>query len=248
MLKEEKQQVVEELAARLGQATTLLVADYRGLTMPEIEKVRAELLQHGARFTVCKNTLTRRAAAAAGVDALDELLVGPTAIAFVTDGDMAAVAKVLADTARSTRKLRLKGGVLSGRPIDAGAVEELASLPPLDVLRGQVLGAVVAPLTSLLGLVSAPLTDLVGLVDARVEQLGGPGAAPAAPDAAGGAGAAAEESRADATSEASTEPEAGEAAAPPSDEPEADEPATDDQPPVDDAAGVEQDAPAEDEE
>jgi large subunit ribosomal protein L10 len=177
MLRERKEQVVAELSERLRTATTLLVADYRGLTHAELDAVRSELLQHGARLSVVKNTLTRRAADAAGVDALDEFLTGPTAIAFVTDGDPVAVAKTLSETARETRRLTLKGGLLEGRAIDARAVSDLAALPPADVLRGQVLGVIVAPLTGLLGLVSAPLQDLAGLVDARIDQLGEPGEA-----------------------------------------------------------------------
>src|SRR5262245_20481491 len=171
MLKTEKEQVVAELVERLRTSDTLLIADYRGLTHAELDDVRTELLKHGARFTIVKNTLTKRAADAAGVDALNEFLTGPTAIAFVNAGDMVAVAKTLSETARTTRRLELKGGVLDGKSIDADAVRDLATLPPLDVLRGQVLGAVVAPLTSLLGLVSAPLQNLVGLIDARIEQL-----------------------------------------------------------------------------
>jgi large subunit ribosomal protein L10 len=172
MLKTDKELLVADLTERLRTAETLIVADYRGLTHSELDGVRTELLKHGARFTVCKNTLTRRAAEAAGVEPLLELLTGPTAIAFVHDGDMVAVAKTLADTARTTRRLELKGAVLAGRAISADGVRELGSLPPVDVLRGQVLGAIVAPLTSLIGLVTAPLQNLVGLIDARIDQLG----------------------------------------------------------------------------
>jgi len=175
MLKTEKERVVAELVERLRTADTLIVADYRGLTHAELNGVRTELLGHGARFTVCKNTLTRIAASEAGAHALLEFLTGPTAIAFVQGGDMVAVARTLNETARATRRLELKGAVLQGRTVGAEAVRELAMLPPVDVLRGQVLGAIVAPLTSLLGLVSAPLTNLVGLIDARIEQLGGAG-------------------------------------------------------------------------
>jgi large subunit ribosomal protein L10 len=171
MLKIEKEQIVEELVERLRTADTLIVADYRGLTHAELDGVRTELLGHGARFSVCKNTLTRIAANAAGAEALLEFLTGPTAIAFVHDGDMVAVAKTLNETARTTRRLELKGAVLQGRTVGADAVRELATLPPTEVLRGQVLGAIVAPLTSLLGLLGAPLTNLVGLIDARIEQL-----------------------------------------------------------------------------
>jgi len=171
MLKGDKERVIAELVERLRTADTLLVADYRGLTHTELDGVRTELLKHGARFAVCKNTLARRAAETAGVDALHEFLTGPTAIAFVVEGDMVAVAKTLNDTARTTRRLTLKGGILAGRPIGAEGVRELAMLPPVDVLRGQVLGAIIAPLTSLLGLVNAPLQNLIGLIDARIEQL-----------------------------------------------------------------------------
>ena len=174
MKREHKQQVVDELTQRLKAADTLLVADYRGLTMPQIDELRTRLLASGARFTVVKNTLTRRAAEAAGADALLALLEGPSAIAFLeADGDMVAAAKALADSARETNVLEIRGGVLQGRAMTAAEVETLAKLPPIDALRGQVLGAIVAPLTTLAGLLNAPLQNLVGLLDARIEQLGG---------------------------------------------------------------------------
>ena len=172
MQREDKERVVAELTEKLRGADTLIVADYRGLTMPQIDALRGRLLEHGARFSVVKNTLTRRAAEAAGADQLLALLEGPSAIAFVeSDGDPAAVAKALADSARDTKVLEIRGGIMQGRTISSADVEELAKLPSLEVLRGQVLGAVIAPLTSLLALVNAPLQDLVGLIDARVEQL-----------------------------------------------------------------------------
>lgn len=174
MRRDQKEQVVEELTARLQAAETLLVADYRGLTMPQIDELRTRLLESGARFTVVKNTLTRRAAEAAGTDALLTLLDGPSAIAFLeADGDMVAAAKALADAARETQVLEIRGGIMQGRAVTADEVETLAKLPPAEVLRGQVLGAIVAPLTTLAGLLNAPLQNLVGLVDARIEQLGG---------------------------------------------------------------------------
>jgi large subunit ribosomal protein L10 len=172
MHKSEKERVVAELTERLRVSETLLVADYRGLTNSQIDELRTKLLAAGARFTVVKNTLTRRAAEAAGADALLALLEGPTAIAFLeADGDSVAVAKALADAARDTKLLELRGGIMQGVTISAGQVEELAKLPPLDVLRGQVLGAVTAPLQTIVGLFAAPLQDLVGLIDARIAQL-----------------------------------------------------------------------------
>jgi large subunit ribosomal protein L10 len=170
--KEDKERVVAELTELLRTSPTLMVADYRGLTMPQIDELRGRLLEHGARFAVVKNTLTRRAAEAAGADALLALLEGPTAIAFLqSDGDPVAVAKALADSARDTRVLAIRGGILEGRPVEAGDVEELAKLPPEEILRGQVLGAITAPLMNVVALFSTPLQDLYGLVDARIEQL-----------------------------------------------------------------------------
>ena len=179
MKKEDKEQVVEALTERLKTAETVLVADYRGLTMPQIDTLRTRLLESGARFSVVKNTLTRRAAEAAGNEALLALLEGPSAIAFFeADGDMVAAAKALADSARETRILAIRGGVMSGREMSAAEVESLATLPPVEVLRGQVLGAIIAPLSSLIGLGNAPLQNLHGLLDARIEQLGGSDAVP----------------------------------------------------------------------
>src|SRR6478735_10595053 len=150
----------------------MIVADYRGLTMPQIDALRGRLIEHGARFTVVKNTLTRRAAEAAGADALLAMLEGPTAIAFIeADGDMVAVAKALTDSARTTRILAIRGGILDGSPIGEEEVRNLATLPPLDVLQSQVLGAITAPLVTVVGLISAPVRDLIGLIDARIEQL-----------------------------------------------------------------------------
>jgi large subunit ribosomal protein L10 len=141
MLKADKERIVEELTERLKTTPTLFVADYRGLSVTEI-------------------------------DALLAMLEGPTAIAFIeADGDMVGVAKALSDTAKTTRILSIRGGILDGNPIGEADVQNLATLPPLEVLRGQVLGAITAPLMTVVGLISAPVRDLIGLIDARIEQL-----------------------------------------------------------------------------
>ena len=221
MLKREKERVVADLVERLRASDTLIVADYRGLSMPEIDGVRTEVLKHGARFTVVKNTLTKRAAEEAGVPELVEFLDGPTAIAFVGDGDMVGVAKALNDTARQTKILTVRGGILEGKTMTAEQVRELASLPPADVLRGQVLGAIVAPLNAIAALINAPLQNFVGLIDARIEQLGGEAAEEeAAPEAV----AHAEETPAEEATEDSSGVEAESTEETPSDEAEASEP------------------------
>jgi large subunit ribosomal protein L10 len=224
MLEEDKERLVAELTDRLKSSETLIVADYRGLTVTDIDKLRTDLLTHGARFSVVKNTLTRRAAEAAGATELLALLEGPTAIAFLeSEGDPVAVAKALNDRAKA-EVLTIKGGVLQGTTLTADAVKELASLPSVDTVRAQLAGAIMAPLTTVVMLLSAPLHDLVGLIDARIRQLeeqGDSSAAeaeapaaeepaaeePAAEEPAAEAEAPAEEAAADEPTAEATEPE-----------------------------------------
>jgi large subunit ribosomal protein L10 len=214
MLREDKERVVAELTERLRTSETLMVADYRGLTVTDIDKLRTDLLAHGARFSVVKNTLTRRAAEAAGATELLALLDGPTAIAFLeSEGDPVAVAKALNDAAKA-EVLSIKGGVLEGMTMTADAVKELASLPPVDTIRAQVAGAILSPLTTVVMLLSAPLHDLVGLIDARIRQLEEQGDTSAAQSEAE-APAAEEPPAAEPTAEAAAEE-------PPAEEPTAD--------------------------
>lgn len=174
MHRTEKEDVVAALVEQLRSTESLIVADYRGLTNADLVELRAKVRGSGGRLQVVKNTLTRRAAEEAGTESLLALLEGPTAIAFVqTDGDPVAVAKALADTAKDTKVLTLRGGILSGRSLSGDDVEELAKLPAPEVVKSQLVGVVVAPLTQLVGLLAAPLRDLAGLIDARIEQLGG---------------------------------------------------------------------------
>jgi large subunit ribosomal protein L10 len=238
MLKEDKERLVAELTDRLNRSETLIVADYRGLTVTDIDKLRTDLLAHGARFSVVKNTLTRRAAEAAGTTELLALLEGPTAIAFLeSDGDPVAAAKALNDAAKA-EVLTIKGGVLEGTTLTADAVKELASLPPVDTIRAQVAGAILSPLTTIVMLLSAPLHDLVGLIDARIRQLeeqGDTSAAAAEPEAPPAEEPAAEEP-------AAVEPAAEEPAAEaPPEEPTAEAP-------VEESAAEESTEPTEDQE
>src|SRR3989440_9659067 len=172
MLKQEKERVVAELTERLRATDTLIVADYRGLTMTEIDELRTKLLEAGARFSVVKNTLTRLAAEAAGTKELLDLIDGPTAIAFLeADGDAVAAAKVLSETARAHDVLVIKGGVLDGAVVSDAEVKSLATLPATDVLQAQLVSAVTGPLMTIVGLFTAPVRDLVNIVDARIKQL-----------------------------------------------------------------------------
>jgi large subunit ribosomal protein L10 len=184
MQRSEKEQVVADLVERLRSTETLIVADYRGLSVTQINDLRGQLLEHGARFTVVKNTLTRRAAEEAGAEGLLALLEGPTAIAFLeTDGDPVAVAKALSTAARETRVLEIRGGILDGEQIGEAEVKSLATLPPAEVLHAQLVSAVSGPLTTVVGLFTAPLRDLVNVLDARIKQLEEQGEAVPEPEA-----------------------------------------------------------------
>ena len=172
MLKTDKERVIAELASRLKETETMIVTDYRGLTTGELAELRAQLRKCGARFTVVKNTLAKRAAEEAGATNLLEMLDGPTAIAFLeSDGDPVGVAKVLGNTAKTTKILSVRGGVLQGSQIRAEQIEELAKLPPTEVLRAQLVGAIAAAPTAIVGLFTAPMRDFVGVLDARIKQL-----------------------------------------------------------------------------
>jgi large subunit ribosomal protein L10 len=174
MLRSDKERIVEELTERLRTTQTLIVADYRGLTVKEVDALRGQLLAQGARFSVVKNTLARRAAEAANAEAVLALLEGPTAIAFLeADGDPVAVAKAMSDAARTTRVLTIRGGILDGQPISDEAVRSLATLPAAEVLQAQLVGALAGPLTTVVGVFTAPLRDFVGVLDARIKQLQG---------------------------------------------------------------------------
>jgi large subunit ribosomal protein L10 len=216
MLKSDKERLVAELTERLKNTDTLIVADYRGLSVTEIDKLRTQLLEHGARFQIVKNTLTRRAAEEAGAEALLTLLEGPTAIAFLeADGDPVAVAKALNDAARTTRVLTVRGGILEGATIGDEDVRNLATLPPAEVLRAQLVGAIAGPLTTVVGLFTAPLRDVVNVIDARIKQLEERGETAPEPQAAVEEAPAAEEvsPEAPAAEAATEEPETSEEAA-----------------------------------
>jgi large subunit ribosomal protein L10 len=216
MHRSEKERLVEELTERLKSTETLIVADYRGLSVTEIDELRGKLIEQGARFTVVKNTLTKRAAEAAGVDALLALLDGPTAIAFIeSGGDPVAVAKAL-DDAGKTDVLVVRGGLLEGAEIGADDVKRLAKLPPADTLRAQLVGALAGSLTTVVGLFAAPMRDIVGVVDARIKQLEEQGETAEAPEEAKAEAEPAEEPAAEEApaEEAAPEEPAAEAAAP----------------------------------
>ena len=166
--KEKKQQIVEELTELLKASQGVILTDYRGLNVNDMMRLRRKLSETGAVFKVVKNTLTKLALEQAGLPVLDEMLQGPTAIAFLKD-DLAGPAKTLLDFAKETGVLTVKGGLLGQTVMDPKAASDLAKLPPRDVLLAQLVAAIQGPMVNLAGILMAPMRDLVYVLQARAE-------------------------------------------------------------------------------
>ena len=165
---EAKRATVAELREQLGRSRTLIVSEYRGLTVKDLAEIRRSLRKQDVAYRVVKNRLMRIAAAESLGDALDGLLTGPTAIAFGTDET--TTAKAVIDAMRPYRQVRITGALLGKRAIDADGVTRLASLPSRDTLLSQLAGAFAAPLATTAGLFDAPLRDIAGLVSALADK------------------------------------------------------------------------------
>jgi large subunit ribosomal protein L10 len=165
---EAKRQVVAELREHLTHNRTLIVSEYRGLTVKEIAEIRRSLRKQDVTYKVIKNRLMRIAASDSVGTALDALLVGPTAIAF--GNDESATAKAAIDAFRPYKQVRITGAVLGNQAIDGDGVTRLAALPSRDTLLSQLAGAFAAPMATTAGLFDAPLRDIAGLVAALADQ------------------------------------------------------------------------------
>ena len=182
MARPEKVAVVEDIAERFRGSSASVVTEYRGLTMAQLSTLRRSL-GDTATYRVAKNTLVKRAAQDAGVEGLDELLVGPTAIAFIT-GEIVDAAKALRDFSRTNQALVIKGGFMDGRPLTVAEVNQLADLESREVLLAKLAGAMKANLSKAAALFVAPASQVArmtqALADKRAEEEGAP--APAAAD------------------------------------------------------------------
>ena len=186
MNREQKAAVVEEIAANIRESDAVFAVDYRGLSVPQAGELRSRLRAADARFSVVKNTLTERAADAAGAESLKELLDGPTALTFVK-GDAAAAAKALRDYARETELLPFKGGFMDGNPLSAEDIGAIARLPSRDQLIAQLVGAVSYPIGGLArtlnGLIGGLAIQLGQIQDQGLVGKHAPAAEPEAPAA-----------------------------------------------------------------
>lgn len=176
----EKVAVVAEVRERLDTSAGALLTEYRGLSVSEMARLRRSLRDAGGEYKVYKNTLVRFAVRDLGLTELEELLTGPTAIAFV-DGDPAAVAKALRDFSRVNPNLVVKGGLLGGNVLTAQRAGALAELPSREALLAQLAGGLAAPMRQLAGLLQALPRNLAYGLKALIDQGGAPGAPASAP-------------------------------------------------------------------
>ncbi|MFR9731352.1 50S ribosomal protein L10 [Saccharopolyspora sp. MS10] len=170
MAKPEKVDAVDEIAGRFTTATTAVVTEYRGLSMAQLGQLRTALGE-GTTYRVAKNTLVKRAAEQSGVEGLDDLFVGPTAIAFI-EGEPVDAAKALRDFAKDNQALVIKGGYMDGRAISVSEVERIADLDSREVTLSKLAGALKGKLTQTAGLFAAPASQVARLAAALQEKKG----------------------------------------------------------------------------
>jgi large subunit ribosomal protein L10 len=169
----QKEEQVSDLKDKFGRATGVFVADYRGLTVDEVNELRNGLRgdePDASEYSVAKNSVLKLAVADSDLSPLTECFVGPTAIA-ISYGDPVRVAKVLVDCGKENDAFEIKGGYLDGKPLDVAEIGKLATLPSLLELRGKIVGLIQAPATKLVRLLSEPGGQLARLVDARGKSL-----------------------------------------------------------------------------
>jgi large subunit ribosomal protein L10 len=169
MNREQKTALVEELSEQIRSAEAIFAVDYRGISVSEAAELRGRLREAGARFRIVKNSLTERATDAAGAEELKAILEGPTALAFVS-GDAALAAKALSDAGRTLGTLAFKGGMMNGNALTAEQIQSIARLPARDVLHGQLVGTIAAPLSQLVRTLNALISGLAVQLQQVAEQ------------------------------------------------------------------------------
>lgn len=164
MDRDQKQQAVKEIGAELEASSAVFAVDYRGISVPQAAELRGRLGEADASFSIVKNRLAKRVTAESGAEALDEHLVGPTALTYVR-GDAVIAAKAIAEFAKEHEILAYKGGIMEGEPLDPEKFNQIARLPGVEQLRGQLVGLAASPLTGL-------VQSLNGLIAGLATQLG----------------------------------------------------------------------------
>lgn len=167
--RKKKEELVAGYVDNMKNSDAIIITDYRGLTVPQIQELRGKIREADGSYIVVKNTLAKRAIEDAGLPALDELLTGPVGIGFCAN-NVPGVAKAITDFAKKVDVLQVKGGLMDNKVIDETAVKSLASLPSLDVLRAQILGLINAPATQLTGVVAGSVRQIINVVNAYAEK------------------------------------------------------------------------------
>lgn len=164
-----KVEAVEELRARLDGINTVVLTEYRGLTVQQLSELRRQLRAVSAQYRVVKNRLAKLALASTGLEPLAPHLTGPTGM-VVSREDPVAVARTLQAFARANQQLAIKVGIVDGQVLAADGLKALAELPTKEGLRAQIVGAVQGPLAQLVGLLTAPHRELAYVLEQRARQ------------------------------------------------------------------------------
>ncbi len=166
-----KAHTIDELTEQLANAKLIVLTDYRGLRVADLQDLRTNLRKSGGEIRVAKNTLTRIAAENAGITGLEPYLEGPLAIGIASD-DIVGFSKSLSDFARTSRILTIRGGVLDNQFITAEQVEAISTLPSKEVLQGKLLGLLQSPLARTLQVLNGPARSVAYVLQARADQIG----------------------------------------------------------------------------
>jgi len=164
-----KEELVQLYVDQLRSSEAIIVTDYRGLTVPDVQQLRGKIREAEGSFVVVKNTLFKRALEEAGLPALDDLLVGPVGVGFCQQ-NIPGVAKAVMDFSKEHDLFGVKGGMMNEKFVDEAAIKSLASLPSLEVLRAQILGLLNAPASQLVGVVTGGVRQMVNVLNAYAEK------------------------------------------------------------------------------
>ena len=163
-----KEELVSAYVERLNGSDAIIITDYRGLSVPDIQELRAEIRKAEGSFAVVKNTLARLALEEAGLPGIDDMLIGPVGIGFCHQ-NVTGVAKAITNFAKSNDILAVKGGVMGDQVMNEAEIKSLASLPSIEVLQARLLGLINAPATQLTGVIAGSVRQLVNVVNAYAE-------------------------------------------------------------------------------
>jgi len=168
--REKKEQLVANYADKLSRCNAIILTDYRGLTVSDMQSLRGKIREAGGGYSIVKNTLAARALEAASLPVSEDMLTGPTAISFAYE-EVPALAKVLADFAKDTDILQIKGGVMEGNLLSPEQISSLASMPPREVILAQLLGLIQQPGNGVAAVVNAAGNKLAATIKAYTDQL-----------------------------------------------------------------------------